>query len=178
MEKLRSGAAAIALAISLSAHPGCGRRYSDKPCTIGNSHFVRCPCLVDSKGKPEERCAKEYLEKTKGGSSKMEIRTNTRVVRDGESLVSAEELKASGVTDKSAYNWKVAGIDVKGIELVPIDENPATAHIAPGNAPRLRIDYGSERRIGEGALVMTIQPKHCGSPETAMVSYSYTVPRK
>lgn len=137
--------------------------------------------MVDSKGKPEERCAKGNLDKMKGGSSKteMQIRTNTRVVRDGESVVSAEELNASGITDMSVYSWKVTGIDVKGIDLVPADETPAAANaIMPRDTTRLRIDYGIERSIGKGALVLSVQPKHCGSPETVMVSYSYSVPRQ
>ena len=177
--KLRAGMIAAALAVSLATQPGCDRKYSDKPCNMGGAHFVRCPCLVDSEGKPEEKCAKAYLDKMKGGPSKteMQIRTNTRVVRDGESVISAEELKASGITDMSVYSWKVKAIDVKGIELAPIDLASATAYIAPGNTPSLRIDYGKERRIGEGALVMSVQPKHCGSPETVMVSYSYSVPK-
>jgi len=114
-------------------------------------------------------------------SPKIETISKTRLVRDGENLLTPEERKLSGIRDQRLYAWRVADIDAKGIELAPSSE-PSLASMSAqnliGRASGFRIDYGMEKRIGEGILSMSVLPTSGGFPETVIIKYSYSVPKK
>ncbi len=114
-------------------------------------------------------------------SPKIETIYNSKLVRQGQDILSPDERKVNGIRDQRLYAWRVADIDAKGIELAPSCE-PSLASMASqsltGRSSGFRIDYGKERRIGEGILSMSVLPTSGGFPETVIIRYSYSVPRK
>jgi hypothetical protein len=52
-------ACVVAGALAFPSVSGC-KSERKGPCNLGGYHFQSCPCLVDSKEKPDEKCAREY----------------------------------------------------------------------------------------------------------------------
>ena len=115
-------------------------------------------------------------------SPKIETIYNSKLVRQGQDILSPDERKVNGIRDQRLYAWRVADIDGKGIELAPSYEPSLAGSMTnqmPGKSSMgFRIDYGKERRIGEGILSMSVLPTSGGFPETVIIRYSYSVPRK
>jgi hypothetical protein len=106
-----------------------------------------------------------------------ETKTDTRVMRQGEFLFKAGF--PMNRKDIGFWGYKVAKIDSKGIELSPHFEIYLSEHVSGEKTSHLwRVEYGDSRTFRNGAGIVTVTPKHCGSPETAIVTYTAILPRK